>query len=678
MVVLSDPPDQAESDRTPDAAPTRRAIMDQLGGLARKARAGDQVLIYFSGHGSQQPDTATSAAGLDEADGLDEIILPSDIGPWEDSVGAVRNAISDDEIGRAVDAIRRKGAFVWLVIDACHSGTALRGGPLVAGDQVEIKAVSTAALGIPDKAIQSARTASARLPARRKQTFEPGSLDGRSASMGGVTAFYAASASEAAISTTFIVDGKATPPMGILTYALTQALASGRTQSYRDLALRVQAVFQTPGLPAPQPAFEGDFDRSIMGLDMVQPREWRVRREEAGPLVMDGGWLDGVREGAVFAVRYASTSADPVAYLQVKTVAATSATLMPFAYGSLPDAAAAQISKFHVFAGVQVAAGIPFTVKIGRPPADPNPSAAATLLQNALELIAADPGRLPGVQVELVEVGHAADVYLRSGLDRVWFADQPHAFNYTGRDQPPALVVTGATRLTDFANDLSSRLQGFARARTLMRVMTDLELGEGRKGVSVTYFVQPTSPAASSMSEHVACPAPPRPPFNPPVSAVPLATYMAAQQGLPRLRNCDVVYVQVENSGDQPIDMTPLYFSRDSSITYLESGQLDGVRVPPGKSRTFIFQAQTFDVQAGKPLPLGPEQLAVIVVPQPDENVPPVSYAYLAQANTPRRGGSTPLDRLLDSAGFTPSGLRSANTGGAQDAAVFRSEWIVR
>ena len=38
----------------------------------------------------------------------------------------VPNALVDNEIGAALDAIRDKGAFVWVVFDGCHSGTATR------------------------------------------------------------------------------------------------------------------------------------------------------------------------------------------------------------------------------------------------------------------------------------------------------------------------------------------------------------------------------------------------------------------------------------------------------------------------------------------------------------------------------------------------------------------------
>ena len=87
----------------------------------------DFVYLHFSGHGSQAPALNDET----ELDGLDELFLPVDIGPWNDTVGAVENALLDDEIGEMIGAIRAKGATVWAVFDSCHSGTATRAsGPM--------------------------------------------------------------------------------------------------------------------------------------------------------------------------------------------------------------------------------------------------------------------------------------------------------------------------------------------------------------------------------------------------------------------------------------------------------------------------------------------------------------------------------------------------------------------
>ena len=153
-IVLADGLDRTTATRTADGPPTRAAILKGLADLAERSGPGDFVLVYLSGHGSQQPMTDATKHEVAKADGLEEIFLPIDIGPWEDSVGAVKNALVDHELGRAVTAIREKGAMVWVVVDACHSGTMTRAG---GGDVA--KQVPPSVLHIPEGALAAARAA---------------------------------------------------------------------------------------------------------------------------------------------------------------------------------------------------------------------------------------------------------------------------------------------------------------------------------------------------------------------------------------------------------------------------------------------------------------------------------------------------------------------------------------
>lgn len=86
--------------------------------LIAGTRQGDDVFLYFSGHGSQQGDDTA-----DEADGLDETLVPVDAIVGADMV--VRGMISDDEVAALL--ARLPGRRVHVVIDACHSGTSDRG-----------------------------------------------------------------------------------------------------------------------------------------------------------------------------------------------------------------------------------------------------------------------------------------------------------------------------------------------------------------------------------------------------------------------------------------------------------------------------------------------------------------------------------------------------------------------
>ena len=123
------------------AAPKREAILGGLAAAAEATGAGDTVFFYFSGHGSQAPD-----ADGDDQGGYDEILLPSDAKNWSGSVGAVENAILDDELRGAAEAIMADGAQLVAVLDACHAATGFRAMP----GRGAARYVEPALLGIPE------------------------------------------------------------------------------------------------------------------------------------------------------------------------------------------------------------------------------------------------------------------------------------------------------------------------------------------------------------------------------------------------------------------------------------------------------------------------------------------------------------------------------------------------
>lgn len=105
---------------------TASAIRKAFLNLIQSAKAGDIVYIHFSGHGQPFEDLSG-----DEQDGWDEAIVPYDAamtyvpGEYE---GA--NHIIDDELSVMINKIRRRvgvNGYVYVVIDACHSGGAARG-----------------------------------------------------------------------------------------------------------------------------------------------------------------------------------------------------------------------------------------------------------------------------------------------------------------------------------------------------------------------------------------------------------------------------------------------------------------------------------------------------------------------------------------------------------------------
>lgn len=122
-------------------SPTRNAILAALDRLAEQSTPGDRALFYFSGHGTQAPDTDG-----DELGGHDELFLPADARGWSQGTGAVENAIVDDEFRVRAQAILSRGAQLVVILDACHSATGFR----ALGGQGVARAVPPGMLGIPD------------------------------------------------------------------------------------------------------------------------------------------------------------------------------------------------------------------------------------------------------------------------------------------------------------------------------------------------------------------------------------------------------------------------------------------------------------------------------------------------------------------------------------------------
>ncbi len=112
-----------------DESATGAAIRKGLSDLTKRVRdlppnsRPAQVLVHFSGHGSQVPDQPEGDPLCDEADGLDETIVPYDA----DKQGGLQD-LRDDELFAFAEEVCAGGRTrLWLVLDCCHSGTGARG-----------------------------------------------------------------------------------------------------------------------------------------------------------------------------------------------------------------------------------------------------------------------------------------------------------------------------------------------------------------------------------------------------------------------------------------------------------------------------------------------------------------------------------------------------------------------
>lgn len=109
-----------------NAQATHRNIVNSLKNLGRQCRKGNLVYIHFSMHGQPFEDL-----NGDEKDGWDEALIPVDAqmryvkGKYEG-----KNHLIDDELEVYVNNIRAKlgtTGMLYVVLDACHSGTSSRG-----------------------------------------------------------------------------------------------------------------------------------------------------------------------------------------------------------------------------------------------------------------------------------------------------------------------------------------------------------------------------------------------------------------------------------------------------------------------------------------------------------------------------------------------------------------------
>lgn len=99
-------------DDHPQGKPTRKNITTALTWLVSGASEGDHLFFHYSGHGSQQQDRDG-----DEMDGKDETLVPCD---YQQS-----GMLSDDEVRKILVTNLPKGVRLTVILDCCHSGTAL-------------------------------------------------------------------------------------------------------------------------------------------------------------------------------------------------------------------------------------------------------------------------------------------------------------------------------------------------------------------------------------------------------------------------------------------------------------------------------------------------------------------------------------------------------------------------
>ncbi len=658
--------------------PTRAAIMDALNGLVEKlddkTEGGDAVTLYFSGHGTRQPDQNN-----DEQDGLDELFLPIDIREWSGSseTGAgIPNAIVDDELGDLVSAMRAKNASVWLIMDSCHSGSGTR----FAQTGVRARQVRASTLNIPEGGA-------------RVTVEEPDDLTTASGSesngeeRGSFVAFFAAQSFQQAVEVameTETAEGTQKKFYGLFTAHLSQRLKSDPHLTFRQLFDAVKfdiERFQAARSGSQWPAWEASPD--AMNAVPLNPgaagnRTWRLSTENT----IDAGQLHGLRKGSVLAVYDdpAAAEDDIVGHIQIGASFALTARFKTIKHpcedtpsglyckdaddGKIANAKFARLIEPAI--DVVLRLSEPQLVDDGEKPADYSELKAAL---ETVEAMSRD-GKL-GLKVEFNQDPYNVSVGFKDG--RLWFGDSD-GLTPAGISAVPSSIAwpaqKGATpnpkELAELLSQLG-RIQNLATASREMNAQRKLQALPEPMPLDVKIEVERSDRALLSAETPDDLIAECRDMINLPV--------LELKDIAGNLTQCDKVSITLKKTGNNHLDVTVLYKDARGAIHVLFPEHPGGNRIDgnkPKKLRLFggpsmMLCAECPNGAAGNTWSFGREDIYIIAAEVDGSNVTDLSHlaqpALSAVGTRSVRGAGSTVSQLLTDLVF----------GGQRTRGTFRS-----
>ncbi|MBK8457865.1 MAG: caspase family protein [Phyllobacteriaceae bacterium] len=556
------------ADDTPGAlsSPTHEAIRAQMKALAEKVGKDDFVYLHFGGHGFQQP----ALDPAKETDGKDEIFLPADTKMPEGDDKRLPNAYIDDEVKADLDAIRAKGAFVWIVFDACHSSTATRAA--FDGEEMERK-IDWSDLGVePPKYPDEGSRA---VGAERESSL---SSDATSAAPGegGLVAFYAAQTVETTPEMPLPLGQEGAVRQGLFSFTIAQQLAANPNVTYRQLGEAVLQAYSGLNRTRPTPMFEGDLDRQVFN-NAAQERvlQWKVDTAD-GKATLPAGSLHRLAPGAKLAILAKPGDAIEAAlgYVGVGSATNFSSTLVELTAEAATGVKAIKPADIPKDAFARVAeTPVDFKLTVARPDAAKYPAEAAAL-NSALDAIVA--GGKTAVNLDIVEAGQSADlrfaVLSEKDIDpeaegaspMAWFLP-PNGEVSLDKGLRPASISFTAPTAEAVADPLSENLVRIYRATNLSRLSTANDFKPEELSVSFTL--------KRAGGEEV----------------------VIEGGQIPFARPDDIIHVNAVNSSGKAVDINVLYIGSDHSIgqMYVERLQ-NGAKV---SEDILQFTADSFGIE---------------------------------------------------------------------------------
>ena len=638
--------------------PTHAAITAAFADLAAKVQRDDFVYLHLSGHGAQQPERKAG----DETDGLDEIFLPVDIQKWTDRASGVPNALVDDEIRDALDAIRAKGAFVWVVFDCCHSGTATRA--VLVDDEMERKvefsdlvdgdeAARASAVETYEKASAAAsRALEAEEP--RQVAFNLNPRGAEPITKGKMVAFYAAQTVETTPEMPLPKGAEGATRFGLFTFTIMAKLAENPNVTYRQLGQAVLQQYTADGRTRPTPLFEGELDAPVFGTEKTDAaHQWPIA-VKGDAATIKGGLLHRLNPGTKLAVLPSALSpiADAIGYLEVTSARNLESKVKPVEFDGKPALKIADIPN-GAYARVAELA-VDYTLAVARPSSGDGLDTETALVNSVLDELAAK--KDSGFNIKLVEAGKAAELRLAvlrenaiagaaaDATDKpaLWFLPASGDVTTSNGARPPLIIIHADDR-QKLLETTAKNLTTIFRATGLSRLAAANDYRP--EEVEVQFLIKREGADTPEQLE---------------ASVV------------PRVSPGDEMHVKVVNKSTDLIDLNVLYVGSDYSITHIVSERL----APEAKweEGLFAFTDTSF----------GMERMIAVLTAAPSQKEKE-DLSFLAQDGVPaatRGAGPAGFSDMLADIGMAPatrSVMKMSDNKGSKGAVmIFPMETLPR
>jgi hypothetical protein len=658
ITVLTDGLPQGANYPVAKGLPESANILTELDRIASQAERGDTVIFYYSGHGTRQPAAPGGQDNEPEADGMDQVLLPSDVGSYDPIMMTLRNAIVDNALGDGLSAIRAKGAFVWAVIDACHSGTVTRGEDVT-------RSVDPTSLGVPTQAPTTVSRGG-----DRRGTLRAAQVEGE----GGLAGFYAVESYDQAIEPPFpgynlpMVGDNQAQRMGVFTYHLHRALTSNTGLTYRDLAQEIVAdmTADRTGGKVPPPVFDGDLDANMPGSAGNRLPNSITGIVADGKTSFPAGVLHGFDVGARLALYAPGKPEKLIGHADVSEAAAVTSSAGAIDWVQGAD----QIASGTIMAVIEEPA-INFRFTVSPPPAaDFASETEQALVAASVNSVFENDAAKLGVELGAPE-NPDADVMFRVKNNRLWIvrSDRPWVTAAEAYDETPSLSLAGDPE--KLASELKNSVWNLARAAKLLRVASALDEGaESEDGLTMTASIAKV-PGQDAKGPCTGNEAPANAQSSPVEPLLPVAA-----------GNCSFITIQVKNEGDFDYYVSGFYVDSLGGIAAIppSAAKRGCVRtLPAGSEKTldFRFWIDTWDEKANKPSSTGAENFVVLAIPKGDAREPPklcaLTQPTLAAMQQTRdvdfggtRGSNTKLAILIGSVeGDSTRGVSAAPDDGS-------------